>query len=87
MWQFAPTWRAGLRHDVVDVDNNALMIGTELEDPGRASYRDSMMFDWSPTEFSRLRLQYTRDKVFATTDNQWYLQYLMSVGAHPAHQF
>jgi hypothetical protein len=87
VWQFAPTWRVGLRHDVVDADNGPLLAGTELEDPGRSSYRNSLMFDWSPSEYSRLRLQYTNDNVLAESDQQWFLQYIMSIGAHGAHQF
>jgi len=87
VWQFMPLWRAGIRHDRVATNNGAGMAGTELEDPGRSAYRNSMMLDWSPSEYSRLRLQYTNDKVFAESDSQWYLQYLMSIGAHGAHQF
>jgi hypothetical protein len=87
IWQFAQTWRAGLRHDVVDSDNGPLLVGTELEDPGRSSWRNSLMLDWSPSEFSRLRLQYINDHVLAESENQWYLQYIMSVGAHGAHQY
>ena len=87
VWQFAQSWRVGLRHDVVDADNGPLLIGTGLEDPGRSSSRDSLMFDWSPSEYSRLRLQYTDDRVLADSDSLWYLQYIMSIGAHGAHQF
>jgi hypothetical protein len=87
VWQFAPTWRTGLRHDVVDADNGPLLAGTGLEDPGRSSSRDSLMLDWSPSEFSRLRMQYTNDKVLPQSDHQWHLQYIMSIGAHGAHQF
>ncbi|MDH5345903.1 MAG: hypothetical protein OEW59_09080 [Gammaproteobacteria bacterium] len=87
VWQFAPTWRVGLRHDEVDVNNVLSVPGSELDDPGRRSHRNSAMVDWSPSEFSRLRLQYTRDSVLDTTDDQWYLQYIMSIGAHGAHQF
>ncbi len=87
IWQFVPTWRIGLRHDMVDADNGALLAGTGIETPGRSSRRDSLMLDWSPSEFSRLRLQYTNDRVLAESENQWLLQYIMSVGAHGAHQF
>lgn len=87
VWQFAPTWRVGVRHDMADADNGPLLAGTGIEDPGRASSRNSMMFDWSPSEFSRLRMQYTNDRVLPESDNHWYLQYIMSVGAHGAHQF
>lgn len=85
--QFARMWRVGLRHDAVDADNGLLLAGTEIEDSGRSSYRNSLMFDWSPSEYSRLRLQYTDDNVLATSDQQWFLQYIMSIGAHGAHQF
>ena len=48
----------------------------------------TMMLDWSPTEFSRLRLQYASDKSrLGVTDNQWLLQYIYSLGAHGAHKF
>lgn len=87
VWQFAQRWRAGYRHDVVDTDNGSSLSGTILQDPGRSSRRDSVMLDWSPSEFSRLRVQYARDKVLPETDNQWFLQYIMSVGAHGAHEF
>ena len=49
--------------------------------------RDSVMVDWSPSEYSRLRLQYINDRVLDETDHQWFLQYIMSIGAHGAHQF
>ena len=87
VWQFAPLWRVGLRYDTVDADSGPLLDGTELEDPGRSSDRSSLMVDWSPSEFSRLRLQYTNDRVLDETDHQWLLQYIMSIGAHGAHQF
>lgn len=87
IWQFAPRWRIGLRHDRVKADNGPLLAGTALEDPGRQSSRDSLMLDWSPSEYSRLRLQYANDRVQPISDNQWQLQYIMSIGAHGAHQY
>ena len=88
VWQFMPTWRLGLRHDTVDADNNtAFFFGSHLVNSGRSSRRDSLMIDWSPSEFSRLRMQYTNDQVLPESDNQWFLQYIMSIGAHGAHQF
>lgn len=87
VWQFAQQWRVGYRHDVVDADSSPILSGTILEDSGRNSERDSLMLDWSPSEFSRLRVQYARDQVLPESDNQWFLQYMMSVGAHGAHEF
>ena len=46
------------------------------------------MVDWSPTEFSRLRLQLASDKSRANvTDDQVLLQYILSLGAHGGHKF
>ena len=46
------------------------------------------MLDWSNSEFSRLRLQVARDRaMMGVTDNQVTLQYIMSIGAHGAHNF
>ena len=46
------------------------------------------MIDFSPSEFSRFRLQFARDEArFNETDNQVLLQYIMSLGAHGAHKF
>ena len=47
------------------------------------------MTDWSGSEFSRIRLQYNRDesRPGGVTDDQWLLQYIYSLGSHPAHQF
>jgi hypothetical protein len=46
------------------------------------------MLDYSPSEFSRLRLQFARDKARRDeADNQIMLQYVMSLGSHGAHAF
>lgn len=87
IYQFAPFWRVGLRHDAVDTDNGLQFAGTELEDPSHRPNRSSVMLDWSPSEYSRLRMQYSLDKVLADSDGQWFLQYIMSIGAHGAHQY
>ena len=50
--------------------------------------RWSAMLDWTPSEFSRIRAQYNRDESRpGQHDNQWFLQYIMSLGAHGAHEF
>jgi len=87
IWQFRQGWRLGYRHDEVEADNGPLFAGTILEDPGRNSSRDSLMLDWSLSEFSRFRLQLTEDRVLSISDSQFLLQYIMSLGAHGAHQF
>ena len=89
VYQFMPTWRAGMRYDRLSSGgfdygaNNALVAST-----GFAPRRYSAMVDWSPSEFSRLRLQYARSQtVPGITDNEWFLQYILSIGAHGAHTY
>jgi hypothetical protein len=46
------------------------------------------MVDWSASEFSRIRLQLAQDKSRSdATDNEVFLQYIVSLGAHGAHKF
>jgi hypothetical protein len=46
------------------------------------------MVDYSLSEFSRMRVQFARDKSRQdVTDNQAFVQYQMSLGAHGAHTF
>jgi hypothetical protein len=89
IYQFAPGWRVGLRHDqldvgVVDYGANNLNIAR----PDAQPQRTSAMLDWSLSEFSRWRLQLNDDRARqGVSDTQIYLQYQMSLGAHGAHSF
>jgi hypothetical protein len=88
VYQFRPRWRVGLRLDRLSSSNAVQDITTPLpldatHDPSRLS----AMVDFSNSEFSRLRLQWNRDESLPETDDQIYLQYIMSLGAHGAHRF
>ncbi|MDE2090235.1 MAG: carbohydrate porin, partial [Gammaproteobacteria bacterium] len=88
IYQFMPRWRVGLRHDEVRAGPVAAAFnGTVLDNLGYTPKRDSVMVDFSNSEFSRFRLQYNRDRSFPQTAIQWYLQYIMSLGAHGAHTY
>ena len=88
VYQFMPRWRVGLRYDRLQADDpGAAFSGTALDTQEHDPSRWSAMLDFSRTEFSRLRLQYNQDDSTPTTDHQWYLQYIMSIGAHGAHSF
>jgi hypothetical protein len=100
IFQFNRHWRAGLRYDHLSADNELTMISNTtgeadddiFEESGYQSgsddpHRWAAMVDWSPSEFSRLRLQYARDDSREDTDEQIYLQYIMTLGAHGAHQY
>ncbi len=86
VYQFMPGWRTGIRYAALDASNHVI-DGSILDDTGASPDRSSVMLEWDNSEFSRLRLQYSRDQATNKSDNQWYLQYVMSIGAHGAHQF
>jgi hypothetical protein len=88
VYQFMPGWRLGARLEVLSSDDpGPAFDGTALALADSSPSRYSLMADWSNSEFSRLRLQYTRDEAGEIDDNQWGLQYIFSIGAHGAHSF
>ncbi|KAF0190596.1 MAG: hypothetical protein FD165_2582 [Gammaproteobacteria bacterium] len=88
VYQFMPRWRVGVRHDTVEADNVPVALaGTVLDNQQHKPERTSLMVDFSNSEFSRLRLQYNNDDSRTVSDTQWYVQYLMSLGAHGAHKY
>ncbi|MDP1653557.1 MAG: TonB-dependent receptor [Rhodocyclaceae bacterium] len=96
VWQFMPQWRVGYRYDWLNPGSKRYDPATVFAalDPANAYFTDyrpqrhSLMADWSHSEFSRLRLQFARDRSMqGVTDNQVTLQYIMSLGAHGAHKF
>jgi hypothetical protein len=88
VYQFMPQWRTGYRYD--RLDSGSTNADTALF-PVLAPYRPkkhSVMVDWSPSEFSRVRLQLARDYSRRDEpDTQVFLQYIVSLGAHGAHTF
>lgn len=94
VYQFVPRWRVGLRYDRLQSSNAVSnpAPGTALEtlaDSRRHPQRETVMVDWSHSEFSRIRVQYNRDdsRPSGKTDNQVFIQYIFALGSHPAHQF
>ena len=96
VWQFMPQWRVGYRYDWLGSGSKHYVPATVYAalDPANAYFaryrpqRYSLMADWSLDEFSRLRLQFARDKSMqGVTDNQVTLTYIMRLGAHGAHKF
>ncbi len=89
VYQFMPAWRVGLRYDRLNLGNvDASTNSANLYLPTYAPTRSTLMFDWSPSEFSRVRLQFAQDKArYGLTDNQILIQYQMSLGSHGAHSY
>jgi hypothetical protein len=71
VYQFHPEWRAGVRYERRE-----------------SVHRSCVMVDYNPSEFSRIRLQFSRSQMLAdVTDNQFFVQYILSLGAHGAHRY
>lgn len=88
VYQFMPRWRVGIRHDQVYAHSlSSQFAGTTLDNLGDTPMRNSIMVDYSTSEFGRFRLQYNRDQARPAVDNQIILQYTVSLGAHGAHIF
>lgn len=91
VYRFMPHWRTGLRYDRLDPGTatvGTLNAGNIIADYGYQPSRTSLMLDYSPSEFSRLRLQLAHDNSRqGLPDNQFFVQYIMSLGAHGAHQY
>lgn len=93
IYQFMPRWRVGYRYDQLYSGSSSYGLaygaldGTTLE-PWNPN-RNTVMLDWANSEYSMFRLQLARDTTFGPglTNNQVYLQYIMSLGAHSAHRY
>jgi hypothetical protein len=89
VYQFMPYWRVGARYDrlstgTVDYGANGLYLAQESFNPQRYS----VMLDYTPSEFSRFRVQWQQSKIRPDlTDNQLFVQYILTLGAHGAHKF
>lgn len=102
IYQFVRFWRIGARFDYIKADNlisnystpNDFPLDEFLAESGLGTNanndnptRLSFMIDYSPSEFSRIRLQYNNLDNGIKKNGAVMLQYLMSLGAHGAHTF
>jgi outer membrane murein-binding lipoprotein Lpp len=91
VYQFVPEWRVGLRYDrlnegSISTGPTGVAIGATV--PNYTPWRAAAMVDWSLSEFSRIRLQVQQDRAQqGVIDNEVFVQYIMSLGAHGAHKF
>jgi hypothetical protein len=90
VYGFLPRWRSGVRWEQVGLTNE-----TESPDGSRESFgsssRAGVMLDFTPSEFSRIRLQGNQGS-YETADGredvtEVMVQWMISLGAHGAHKF
>jgi len=87
VWQFMPMWRVGLRTERLNPGRDNWALAPGLGDDFHPT-KNSVMLDFSESEFARIRLQFAQDRTRqGFVDNQWLLQYQTSLGAHGAHAY
>jgi hypothetical protein len=88
VYQFAPRWRVGARYDSLD-SGTPDYSGAPPDLLDASPDRVSLMLDWNPSEFSRLRAQYDWDDARddGARDRVLRLQYIYGLGAHGAHKY
>ena len=89
VYQFMPNWRLGLRTERLHPGTPDYGLNpAAFIDNGYQPRKNSLMIDFNPSEFSRVRLQFAQDRARESLiDNQLFLQYQMSLGAHGAHSY
>jgi hypothetical protein len=89
VYKFHPQWRVGARYSQLYAgDVPAGLADSVLDDGGHDPWAATAMVDWTNSEFARIRAQYSHEQVADDQeDNQFTLQYIMSLGAHGAHNY
>lgn len=86
VYQFTPSWSAGLRYGEIDTQE---VHGDHFH--AQKLKESEVTLAWHSSHFSTVRLQYTNQKGTnfdgIEDDNIFTIQYIMSLGAHGAHQF
>jgi hypothetical protein len=89
VYQFLPQWRVGARYDWLDsgsVDYGP--NGAYLNNGSFHPQRTAIMLDYTPSEFSRFRVQYQQARLRPDfNDNELFIQYILTLGAHGAHRY
>lgn len=91
VYLFRPKWRAGIRYDRLGSHNHAddhdLLHDANLAAHGYHPHQAVLMLDYSPSEFSRIRLQYNHDHSNERLNKMAMLQFIVNLGAHGAHAY
>lgn len=84
VYRFHPQWSAGVRYGEVDLK---AAHGDHFHD--QSLTETEVMLGWSRSHFSQLRLQYSLQNAqgFDEANDSLSLQYVMTLGAHGAHEF
>ena len=88
VYKFASQWKAGYRYAHLTAPDVPLaFVGTALDSNGHDPHTHSWLLERDFSEFSSLRLQYSRDDSDARGVDEAILRYTISMGAHGAHKY
>ena len=82
-------WRVGARYDRLKLfDNTFKVAGVQQSFDGKP-WRATGSLEFNPTEFSTIRAQFSHDLSARNgqVNNEGLLQFIFTIGAHPAHTF
>lgn len=82
-------WRVGARYDMLELFADTFKRAGVQQDLGETPWRATGAVEYNPTEFTRIRLQYSHDRTGrdGKTNNEGVLQFIFGIGAHAAHNF
>ncbi len=90
-WLFTRQWRVGARFEALSSSlggtNTALLAASGYASGGHDPRKTSVVLDWLPSEFSRVRLQIARDESTQDVFTEVRLGYTFSIGAHGGHAY
>jgi hypothetical protein len=82
-------WRIGGRYDRLDLFSDTFKLAGTEQNLGGTPWRGTGSLEYNPSEFSRIRLQYTHDRSArdGRDNNEVIAQFIFGIGAHAAHAF
>ncbi len=88
VYQFTQQWRLGVRTSrLTSGQLPSQFDGSLLDGLNHSPTQQSIMMDWSNSEFSRVRLQADANNLNGKPYNVYTLQYIVAFGAHGAHSY
>ncbi|MRR54937.1 MAG: hypothetical protein EG822_10575 [Deltaproteobacteria bacterium] len=82
-------WRFGARYDMLALFSDSFKTAGFQQELGATPWRATASLEFNPSDFSRIRLQYTHDRSArdGRDNNEWWLQFIFGIGAHAGHSF
>ncbi|MEO8225494.1 MAG: hypothetical protein ABI661_11885, partial [Gammaproteobacteria bacterium] len=88
VYKFHPQWKIGYRYATLNSPDVPVgLLGTALDSGGHDPWTHSVLVEFDNSEFSSVRLQYTRDDAGPTSNDEAVLRYTINMGAHGAHKY